>query len=420
MMTYLRLKLVRGNFHTQDTFSQLAGLTSIHQYFSRAKMTDLRLKLVRENFVVHTRDTFNSLLDQPDFSDVTLVADDLKQIAAHKVILIAGSGFFRNLLRENLHPHPLIFLGRMGRKDLQAIVSFLYLGECTVEQDEIDNFLEIAKSLQISGLTSEMKQRQEKPNLLLNNPQESQNPNDSQSPNDSQKEDPPSGETQFILQREFEEDQSKTDSSESHIKAEVHDDPDWVPDEYICSICGKTLLTPQAMNNHMRAMHNSRKDSKDLHYPSDDEEIFLFDKKGTGRTLEKGKLGMFRGEQAYDRKNFAYKLRQCSTSGVVTYKCFTKTCPMQLTTKDGKIRYRRKEHNHQAVPAMIQVRKLEAEKMEEALRDPDNARARNLMSSISEGILTPEMAACASSFGSLQKKLDRRLHKLRELSLQEN
>ena len=61
-------------------------------------MADLRLKLVRENFAAHTRDTFSSLLDQPNFSDVTLVAEDLKQIAVHKVILSSGSGFFRNIL----------------------------------------------------------------------------------------------------------------------------------------------------------------------------------------------------------------------------------------------------------------------------------------------------------------------------------
>ena len=353
-------------------------------------MTDLRLKLVRENFVAHTQDTFSSLLDQPDFADVTLVAEDLKQIAVHKVILSAGSGFFRNVLRENLHPNPLIFLARMGHKDLQAVVNFLYLGECTVEQEEIENFLEIAKSLQISGLASDPKQKRPR---LMSNSQDFHNAS--------------SNDTQFLLEREFDEDHSKT-----QIKPEE-------PEEYICNICGTTLLTPQAMSNHMRMMHKSQRDSQDLHYPSEEEEIFLFDS-DRGRTLEKGKLGMFRGEQAYDRNNFAYKFRHCSTSGVVTYKCFTKVCPMKLTTKDGKILYRRKEHNHEAVPAMIQVRKLEAEKMEEALRDPENARARTLMSSISEGILTSEMAACASSFGSLQKKLNRRLHKLRELPLQGN
>jgi hypothetical protein len=51
-----------------------------------------------ENFQVTACKTFNNLFEDEDFTDVTLVCDDDKQIKAHKVILSASSSFFRKIL----------------------------------------------------------------------------------------------------------------------------------------------------------------------------------------------------------------------------------------------------------------------------------------------------------------------------------
>ena len=42
------------------------------------------------------------------FNDVTLVSDDQKQIQSHKVVLSACSSFFKPILQNNSHSHPLI------------------------------------------------------------------------------------------------------------------------------------------------------------------------------------------------------------------------------------------------------------------------------------------------------------------------
>ena len=84
-------------------------------------------------------------------------------------------------------------------------------------------------------------------------------------------------------------------------------------------------------------------------------------------------------------------------------------------TRAGKILQKRGNHNHEAVPALIQVQKLEAEKMEEILKNPETATAKNLLLSISEEILNPEMAAFASSYNTISKKLHRRLKKMKEV-----
>ena len=111
----------------------------------------MNLGLVRNDFSFEAAKTLRSLFEQPDFSDVTLVCEDQKQILAHKVILASGSPFFKNILSLNPHPKPLIYL-RVKFSDLQAIVNFIYTGQCKVAQNELDEFLEIAKSLQIVGI----------------------------------------------------------------------------------------------------------------------------------------------------------------------------------------------------------------------------------------------------------------------------
>ena len=53
---------------------------------------------------------FANLREDIYFADVTLACEDGQQIDAHKVILAASSSVFRNLLRRNKLPNPIIIL----------------------------------------------------------------------------------------------------------------------------------------------------------------------------------------------------------------------------------------------------------------------------------------------------------------------
>ena len=50
------------------------------------------------------------LKHENDFVNVTLACDGNQQIKAHKIILSAGSLFFRDILVNAKHPEPFIFL----------------------------------------------------------------------------------------------------------------------------------------------------------------------------------------------------------------------------------------------------------------------------------------------------------------------
>ena len=95
---------------------------------------------------------FRELRDEKDFFDVTIACED-EQVNAHKVILSACSPFFRDILRRNPHQHPLLYLSGVKLVDLQSVLNFMYHGEVSVAQEELNTFLAVAEDLKVKGLT---------------------------------------------------------------------------------------------------------------------------------------------------------------------------------------------------------------------------------------------------------------------------
>ena len=102
--------------------------------------------------------SFASLREDTEFTDVTLACEDGQQVTAHKVILAASSPFFQNLFKINKHPHPLIYMRGVKYEDLVGIIDFLYNGEATMHQENINTLLVIAEELKLKGLTNNDKQ----------------------------------------------------------------------------------------------------------------------------------------------------------------------------------------------------------------------------------------------------------------------
>jgi len=95
---------------------------------------------------------FREIREEKDFFDCTLSVGD-RQIQAHKLILSACSPFFRGVLRNNPHAHPLLYLKGVAFSDLAAVLNFMYHGEVNVAQEELNSFLAVAEDLKVKGLT---------------------------------------------------------------------------------------------------------------------------------------------------------------------------------------------------------------------------------------------------------------------------
>ena len=114
-------------------------------------MTNEKLCLQWNDFQNLAQVSFGELRNDTDFTDVTLACGD-QSIKAHKVVLSTRSPFFKKLLKNHLHPHPLIYMKGMKSSCLTAIIDFLYLGETNIFQEELDSFLALAEELQLKGL----------------------------------------------------------------------------------------------------------------------------------------------------------------------------------------------------------------------------------------------------------------------------
>ena len=117
-----------------------------------------QINLKCSDFLANVFSSFNQLKGSNIFTDVTLVSDDNMQIQAHKLILSVGSEYFRNILADKSHPHPMLCLDGVSSEDLDWIIKYLYLGEVSVPQSSLQKFLQVANKLKCFGLKEEIHQ----------------------------------------------------------------------------------------------------------------------------------------------------------------------------------------------------------------------------------------------------------------------
>ena len=90
------------------------------------------------------------------FCDVTLASADNQKFQAHKVILVAYSSVFKNMLENEEHPHPIMFIRGVGNEALEALLGFIYLGEVRLEEENLAPFLQLISDIELLGVTTEV------------------------------------------------------------------------------------------------------------------------------------------------------------------------------------------------------------------------------------------------------------------------
>ena len=119
-------------------------------------MNGERLSFRWNNFEDNLQDFLREVHKNEILSDVTLVGDDGAEIHAHKFVLCASSLFFSKLLQDRIvHPHPLLYIKGVNNVELSSILEFIYNGEVSISQDDMEKYFEIAADLQIKGLSRE-------------------------------------------------------------------------------------------------------------------------------------------------------------------------------------------------------------------------------------------------------------------------
>lgn len=128
------------------------------------------------DFQNSTINIFKNIQEDETFMDITLACEDGMQIKAHKVILGAISAFFKNILVQNPHQHPIIYLKGVNIENLKALVNFIYCGEVQIANESLETFLETANDLQIEGLYQKETKKKQDENLIERSIDKSRSP----------------------------------------------------------------------------------------------------------------------------------------------------------------------------------------------------------------------------------------------------
>ena len=109
----------------------------------------------------HLREMLHELMKSNQLTDVTLVCDDKVKIRAHKIVLKACSPVFENILENINSSESVVYLRGINHQEMESVLQFMYLGEATFYHDRMNEFLSVAKTLEIKELSKDVEMDEE-------------------------------------------------------------------------------------------------------------------------------------------------------------------------------------------------------------------------------------------------------------------
>ena len=95
-----------------------------------------KFSLKWNDYLVNVTKKFSSLRNEDEFSDVTLVSSDKRQVSAHKVVLSSSSDYFKTILQTNNKSKDIVLcLENISHEELNYMLDYVYKGEVNIEQD---------------------------------------------------------------------------------------------------------------------------------------------------------------------------------------------------------------------------------------------------------------------------------------------
>jgi len=105
----------------------------------------------------HLRELMETLMNTNKSADVTLICNDKTKFRAHKFVLSACSPVFQSIIDELPNKDgSCIYLRGVESKEMKSILQFMYLGQATIYQDRMNEFLDVAKSLEIKEISKDV------------------------------------------------------------------------------------------------------------------------------------------------------------------------------------------------------------------------------------------------------------------------
>ena len=118
-------------------------------------------------FSDHLKNMMKELMMNEDFADVTLITEDKKQINANMSVLSACSPVFKDILKKDKNSSAIMYLRGIQYSEMESIMKYIYLGEAKCYEERMDEFLAVAKSLEIKEFCENETGKNDKPSETL-------------------------------------------------------------------------------------------------------------------------------------------------------------------------------------------------------------------------------------------------------------
>ena len=192
-----------------------------------------KYSLTWDSYSDHLKSMMKELMINEDFSDVTLVTEDRKHIKANINILSACSSVFKEIFKKEKKSTTIMYLRGIQFSEMESIMQYIYLGEATFYEERIDEFLAVAKSLEIKELCNAEPESTNEQDVELDEPKAS-NP---------------------VTSRENGEERVPSD----HLARQVLQEVVSVKGKYECEPCQKTFKTRTGLIYHNQSIHEGVK-----------------------------------------------------------------------------------------------------------------------------------------------------------------
>ena len=117
-------------------------------------MNQEKYNLSWQTYSDHLHEMLHKMLKTNELTDVTLVCDDKRQIKAHKIVLSACSPVFKGIINDIPQNNSVIYLRGIQHQEMESILEFMYLGVATFYQERMNEFLNVAKNLEIKEVSN--------------------------------------------------------------------------------------------------------------------------------------------------------------------------------------------------------------------------------------------------------------------------
>jgi len=115
-----------------------------------------KFNLTWHTYADHFREMLQNMMSSDELTDITLISEDKKRFKAHKVVLSACSPLFQSIICESDLSSPFIYLRGIQSLEIESILQFIYLGEATFYQERMNEFINVARSLEVKEIIKDI------------------------------------------------------------------------------------------------------------------------------------------------------------------------------------------------------------------------------------------------------------------------